>query len=91
MRRTKPATGNEAVARDDMATDDDVALDMRPREALGLLKAFLGIRDPGKRRRILELAEQLADQAGSEAAVLAFASTDALPGAVSMDAPGQAE
>ena len=74
-----------------MAMDDDVASEMQRREELALVRAFLGIRDPGKRRRILELAEQLADQAASEAAGLAFVSTDALLGGVSMDVPGQAE
>ena len=89
MRGQKSATGNEAVAQDDMAMDDDVASDRRRREELGLIKAFLGIRDPDKRRRILELAEQLADQAAPEG--LAFVSTDALLGDVTIDVPGQAE
>jgi len=70
--------------------DDDVASDMRRREELGLIKAFLGISDPGKRRRILELAEQLADDAASEAA-LALAMTEASAGDPSRELPGQAE
>jgi hypothetical protein len=74
-----------------MAMDDDVASDMRRREELGLIKAFLGISDPGRRRRILELAEQLADHTTSEAAGLAFASADASLGDASRDAPGPAE
>jgi len=73
-----------------MAMDDDVASDMRRREELGLIKAFLGISDPGKRRRILELAEQLADDAASEAA-LALAMTEASAGDPSRELPGQAE
>jgi len=71
--------------------DDDVASDMRRREELGLIKAFLGISDPGKRRRILELAEQLADDAASEAAALALAMTDASAGDASRELPSQAE
>jgi len=47
-----------------MAMDDDVW----ERQALGLIKAFRGITDPRKRRRILDLAEQLADGAPSDAA-----------------------
>jgi hypothetical protein len=71
--------------------DDDVAPDMRRREELELIRAFIGIRDPGRRRRILELAEQLADETASEAAGLAFASTDAPPGDASRDVLGQTE
>jgi hypothetical protein len=81
----------QASAQDDMALDDDVASDMRRREELGLIKAFLGIRDPRKRQRILELAGQLADRTTSEAAGLAFASADASPGDASSDVPGPAE
>ncbi|QOG23647.1 hypothetical protein FOM02_14325 [Bradyrhizobium sp. SEMIA] len=72
-------------------TMDDDALEMRRREELGLIKAFLGIRDPGKRHRILELAEQLADHAVLEAAGLVFASTGALPDDGSIDVAGQTE
>ncbi|MGY4379916.1 hypothetical protein ACVWZ3_007555 [Bradyrhizobium sp. i1.3.6] len=85
------ATGNEAVAQDDMAMDDDVASDRRRREELGLIKAFLGIRDPSRRQRILELAEELADHAASETAGIAFASTDASLGDAPRDLPGQTE
>jgi hypothetical protein len=59
-----------------MAMDDDVVLDMRRRGELRLVKTFLSITDPGKRQRILKLAEQLADDASSEAAGLTFAATD---------------
>jgi hypothetical protein len=44
-----------------MAMDDDVC----ERQALGLIRAFLGIRDARKRQRILDLAEHLADRATS--------------------------
>ena len=71
--------------------DDDIASGMRRREELGLIKAFLGISDPGRRRRILELAEQLADDAAFEAEELALASTDASLGDASRDATGPAE
>lgn len=46
-----------------MAMDDDVW----ERQALGLIKAFRGITDARKRQRILDLAEQLADGAISDA------------------------
>nr|QDP23927.1 hypothetical protein FNV92_17990 [Bradyrhizobium cosmicum] len=51
-----------------MAMDDDAISDRPRREALQLIKAFLGITDPGKRQRVLRLAEQLADDASYEAA-----------------------
>ncbi|PSO19004.1 hypothetical protein C7G42_11815 [Bradyrhizobium sp. MOS003] len=47
--------------------DHDVASDARAREELRLIRAFLRLRDPGRRRRILELAERLAEEAGSAA------------------------
>ncbi|MEY9403990.1 hypothetical protein ABIF66_000729 [Bradyrhizobium japonicum] len=71
--------------------DDDVASDRRRREELGLIKAFLGIRDPSRRQRIPELAEELADHAASETAGPAFVSTDASLGAAPRDLPGHTE
>ena len=56
-----------------MTMDDDVESDLRRREDLRLLKAFLGIADASKRQRILELAERLADDAASNAAGFAAA------------------
>ncbi|MBR0790299.1 hypothetical protein JQ631_14570 [Bradyrhizobium manausense] len=56
-----------------MAMNDDFESDMRRREDLRLIKAFLGITDAHKRRRILELAERLAEDAASNAAGLAAA------------------
>jgi hypothetical protein len=50
--------------------DDDAIFDRPRREELQLIKAFLGITDPGKRQRVLRLAEQLADDASYEAAGL---------------------
>ncbi|MDA9442866.1 hypothetical protein XH98_27990 [Bradyrhizobium sp. CCBAU 51745] len=47
-----------------MAMHDDVC----ERQALGLIKAFRGIADPRKRQRILDLAEQLANDPGSDTA-----------------------
>jgi hypothetical protein len=61
--------------REDMAMDEDVG-DVRRREELRLIELFLRIADPGKRQSILKRAEQLADEAASEAAELAFASSD---------------
>jgi hypothetical protein len=66
-----------AIAQDAMVMDGNVVSDVRRRQELELIKAFLGISDPGKRRRILELAERLADEAASEGEGLTFASTDA--------------
>jgi hypothetical protein len=57
-----------AIARDDIAMDDEVVLGRRQREELQLIRAFLGIADASKRQRILELAERLADDAESGAA-----------------------
>jgi len=55
--------------------DEDVG-DVRRREELRLIELFLRIADPGKRQSILKRAERLADEAASEAAELAFASSD---------------
>ncbi len=74
-----------------MVINGKVASDMRRREELELIKAFLGITDPSKRQRILELAERLADDAASEAAGLAFVSSDASPRETSGDVPGRSE
>lgn len=50
-----------------MAMDDDVESDIRRREDLRLIKAFLGITDARKRQRIIELAERLAEDASNAA------------------------
>ena len=50
--------------------DDKVVSDMLRREELWLIRSFLSITDPSKRQRVLELAEQLADDAASEPAGL---------------------
>jgi hypothetical protein len=71
--------------------DGDVVSDVRGREELELIKAFLGITDPGRRQRILELAEQLADEATPDAAELAFISTDASVGEAPADVRGRTE
>ncbi|MET4798229.1 hypothetical protein [Bradyrhizobium sp. LB11.1] len=42
--------------------------DAERRQELGLIKAFLSITDARKRQRILNLAEQLADEAASDTA-----------------------
>lgn len=73
-----------------MTMDDDVASDMR-REALGLIRAFLGIADAGKRQRIIALAEQLADDSEPDAAALALAPTDPSCDDVCRKNPGQPE
>ncbi|MDN4983517.1 hypothetical protein KUL72_33640 [Bradyrhizobium arachidis] len=48
--------------------DDDVEFDIRRRQDLRLIKAFLSITDARKRRRIIELAERLAEDAELNAA-----------------------
>jgi hypothetical protein len=63
--------------------DDEV----ERRQELHLIKAFLSITDPRKRQRILNLAEQLADDAVSDTAGLAKVSN--LEGCG--DAPGRVE
>lgn len=55
------------IAQDEIAMDDEVVLDRRQREELQLIRVFLGIADASKRKRILELAERLADDAETEA------------------------
>ncbi|MBW7962824.1 hypothetical protein [Bradyrhizobium sp. BR 10261] len=42
--------------------------DVCERQASGLIKAFRGIADPRKRQRILDLAEQLANDPPSDTA-----------------------
>jgi hypothetical protein len=69
--------------------DDDVASDARARDELRLIRAYLRLRDPGRRRRILELAERLAEEAGpavTAPAVPAYHSSSQLE-----TSPGQAE
>lgn len=50
-----------------MAMDDDAGLEMLRRQGLRLIKTFLRITDSSKRRRILDLAEQLAENAAFDA------------------------
>ena len=71
--------------------DDDVGGELRRRQELRLIKTFLGIRDAGRRQRILKLAEQLADDAAADAAGLGFVSTDAALVEASRDVPGRTE
>ncbi|WP_244547667.1 hypothetical protein [Bradyrhizobium sp. OK095] len=80
-----------AIAQDAMVMDGKFVSDVRQREELELIKAFLGITDPGRRQRILELAEQLANEAASDAAELAFISTDASVGEAPGDVRGRTE
>ncbi|QPF95386.1 hypothetical protein IC761_31790 [Bradyrhizobium commune] len=73
-----------------MAMEDGIESDMWRREELRLIKTFIGITDPRKRQRILELAEQLADEASSDAAGHGFAATDAPLAGASVGASGSA-
>ena len=63
--------------------------DVERRQALRLIKAFLSITDARKRQRILNLAEQLADDAAADAAGLASAETSPVDDCG--DGPGRAE
>jgi hypothetical protein len=65
--------------------DDEV----ERRQELRLIKAFLSIRDARKRQRVLNLAEQLADDAASDTAGLAPAEVSNADGCG--DASGQVE
>jgi len=65
--------------------DDDVC----GRQELGLIKAFLGITDARKRQMVLELAEQLADEATSNAAGPGAHETS--PADARGDSPGRME
>lgn len=76
-----------AVARGFMTFNDDVEL-ARRHEELQLLKAFLGIADPDKRRTIIELAERLAAGAATKGVRPTFGPTDA---ETSDDVPGRNE
>lgn len=69
--------------------DDEVGSEMLRRQELRLIKTFLGIRDSSKRQRILNLVEQLADDASSEAAGLGVAKAPAAE--TCTDGPGRIE
>ncbi len=71
--------------------DDNAVSDMLRREELWLIKSFLSITDPGKRQRVLKLAEQLAEDAASDPAGLAFASIEASPAETPKDVPARTE
>lgn len=62
---------------EDMAMNDDLVPEAGPCESLRLIKAFLRLTDPGRRGRVLDLAEQLADVAGTATAGSTFAVTEA--------------
>ena len=68
-----------------MAMDDEV----ERRQEVRLIKTFLSITDPRKRQRILNLAEQLVDDAASDAAGPAAAEISNSEGCG--DAPGRVE
>jgi hypothetical protein len=66
-----------AIAMDDMAMNDDVVPEARAGESLRLIKAFLRLTDPRGRGRVLDLAEQLAEDAGVVTAGSTVAATEA--------------
>jgi len=57
---------------------DDLASDIRRLQDLRLVKAFLKITDARRRQRIIELAEQLAEDAELNAAGFAAAEASAM-------------
>ncbi|KYK49444.1 hypothetical protein A1D31_24295 [Bradyrhizobium liaoningense] len=65
-----------AIAMEDMAMNDDVVPEARACELLRLIKAFLRLTDPGRRGRVLDLAEQLAEDAGAATAGSIVAATE---------------
>ncbi len=60
-----------------MAMNDDVVPDASRYEELRLIRAFLRLTDPGRREKVLECAERLAQEAPSAAATPALVATDA--------------
>jgi hypothetical protein len=76
-----------------MTMDDDVESDIRRRQelrlTLRLIRAFLSITDAGKRKRIIELAERLAEDAASNAAGLTAAEASNVDAC--RDVPGRIE
>jgi hypothetical protein len=68
---------------------DDAGLEMLRREELRLIKTFLRITDSSKRRRILDLVEQLAENAAVDAAESGPANTPAAEEC--RDTPGRIE
>lgn len=66
-----------AIEMEDMAMNDDVVPEARSCESLRLIKAFLRLTDPGRRGRVLDLAEQLAEDAGAVTAGSTVAATEA--------------
>ncbi|MDX3972106.1 MAG: hypothetical protein QHD01_36665 [Bradyrhizobium sp.] len=65
------------IAMEDLAMKDDLMPGAGPFELLRLIRVFLRLADPGRRGRVLDLAEQLAKEAGSATAGATFAATEA--------------
>lgn len=66
-----------AAGVEDMVMNDDLVPEAGPCEPLRLIKAFLRLTDPRRRGRVLDLAEQLAEAAGSATPGATFAVTEA--------------
>ena len=60
---------------EDTIVNDDAGPSARQSEELRLIKAFLRLTDSGRRQRVLELAEQLAQEAESTATASVLAAT----------------
>ncbi|WP_440637148.1 hypothetical protein ACSHT2_24860 [Bradyrhizobium sp. PUT101] len=67
----------EDLAIKDLAMKDDLMPGAGPFELLRLIRVFLRLADPGRRGRVLDLAEQLAKEAGTATAGSTFAATEA--------------
>ena len=64
-----------AIATEDTAVNDHPLPGARPCDELRLIKTFLRLKDSTRRQKVIELAEQLADEAGSATAGPALAVT----------------
>ncbi|PDT92047.1 hypothetical protein CO669_01895 [Bradyrhizobium sp. Y36] len=70
------ATSKVTIVSEGVSINVDVVPDARRSEALRLIRAFLRLTDSGRRQRVLEWAERLAEDAGSAAEAPDFAATD---------------
>lgn len=74
-----------------MSRNDDLVPDARRSEELRLIRAFLRLTDAGRRQKVVEWAERLADEAGFAAEAQDLAATDPSAAASIRDVPGRTE
>ncbi len=79
------------IAMADMSRNDEVVPGAMRSEELRLIRAFLRLTDAGRRQKVLEWAERLADEAGSATEAPAFVATDPSAAASIRDFPGPTE